>query len=60
MEEGTCNVVCFNLLKHIESDRASGGLIRSSGVSLFLDLWLLVLLIFSVGFSQAGFVFSLQ
>ena len=41
MEDGTCNVVCFNSLKHIESHRASGGLIRSSGVSLFIDLCLL-------------------
>ena len=43
------------------SHRASGGLIRSSGVSLFIDLCLLVFVdFFSVGFSQAGFAFSLR
>ena len=70
IEDGTCYVVCFNSLKHIESVSgsiwsvsytASGGLIRSSGVSLFLDLSLLVFVNFySVGFSQAGFAFSLR
>ena len=40
---------------------ASGGLIRSSGVSIFLDLSLLVFVNFySVGFPQAGFAFSLR
>ena len=61
IEDGTRFVVCFKSLKHIESHRASGGLIRSSGVSLFIDLCLLVFVnFFSVGFSQAGFVFSLR